>query len=71
VGRKLTFKYQSDTNTEGVLYLNVISQSEHQIINTEANREVRFQISQVDEVTEFLMTFVQDKRNTNIMTGRA
>jgi hypothetical protein len=61
MGRKLTIKCQSDTNTEGVLYLNVISQRKHQIINTETNREVDFQISQVNEVIEFLMTFVQNR----------
>jgi hypothetical protein len=52
---------QSDTNREGVLYLNVISQRKHQIINIETNREVGFQISQVNEVTEFLMTLVQNR----------
>lgn len=61
MGRKLTFKCQSDTNTEGVLYLNVISQRNHQIINIETNREVGFQISQVNEVTEFLKTHVQNR----------
>jgi hypothetical protein len=30
----------TDTNTEKVLYLNVISQSKHQIYNAEENKEV-------------------------------
>jgi hypothetical protein len=42
----VSWKWQTETDTERVLYLNVMSRSEHQTYITEENKEVRWHISQ-------------------------
>jgi hypothetical protein len=58
-------EWQTDIDTERVLYLNVMSQSEHQTYITEENKEVKWHISQG---TLKLSDIKQ--RNAYIKTGR-
>jgi hypothetical protein len=46
---------------KGVCYLNVISQLEHQIFNTEENRKLGDTSARYNEVTGCLMTLTQNR----------